>query len=106
MTVYKTRAAKVVYKLGGLLSKIKTRQPVFKMANEDEFFRGEVDKIVWEKAGHRWLPCRLSVKTVTWSMSIDPLHWDHWALVHKGCGASFCMDCKGYSCDDAHNDSM
>jgi len=101
--MWKTKAAQTVYFASGKLSHIRTPQQTYLISNLDTVFsEGENPRV--EKRERRWLPCRLSHKLLSWSMSLDPVHWDHWALVHKGCGASYCMDCKGYSCgEDGHN---
>jgi hypothetical protein len=95
MTSWRTTAAKTVFILGGLLSRVQTYQRVYAM-NWD----GPKTKPEFTPAGRRWLSCSASMKLMHLSERIDPGHWEHWALSHEDCPAIPCPRCGGQLCPD------
>jgi hypothetical protein len=96
MSTTRTLAAKVVFVLGGLLSRVKTYQRVYSMNWEDPEDRPE-----FTPAGRRWISSRLSMQLLHLSEKIDPGHWEHWALDHEDCPSDVrCSRCGGQLCPD------
>jgi hypothetical protein len=93
-----TRAAKAVYWLAGKLSRIQTPRRTYRIVSIDPF--------VSEPAGRHWMSCQTSMKLLRLSLHLDPVHWDHWALVHDHCEPTPCPDCGGCECgwDDEDDD--
>ena len=95
-----TRMAKLVYRISGKLSRIKTPRRTYTL-NYDEV----TDTFSSYRNPKRdWLPCQISFKLLSKSMSMDPDHWDHWALVHDTCEGTVCDDCKGIVCGKDERD--
>ena len=89
------RIAKITYWLSGKLSKIETKQQLYKLDDLTE--DGEIRS---SPSGKRKMPCRLSMRMLGWSMRLDRVHWDHWALKHDECGGQSCDRCQGIICKE------
>lgn len=98
--------AKTLYHIGGKLSKIKTPRMTYRLTTDLALLDSDEDipELEFEKAGRSWLPCRLSMKLLGWAIHIDPVHFDHWALVHDVCVGHYCMECKGVVCGASTDD--
>jgi hypothetical protein len=89
----RTLLAKAVFRVSGWLSRIRTPQLSYPLiwgdpGEEPKF--GDIERC--------WLPCRTSIRLMDLSTRIDPVHWDHWALVHGGCDGDRCAGCGGIHC--------
>jgi hypothetical protein len=84
------RVAKALYWASGKLSKIKTPTTTYRLVSVDPF--------VTEPAGRSWMPCKLSMRVLKWSMHLDWHHWDHWACLHEKCDPVPCAVCGGGVC--------
>lgn len=96
VNTFRTPAAKVIFVLGGLLSRVKTYQRVYSMNWDDP-----TDKPEFTPAGRRWISTHISMKLLRVSEEIDPGHWEHWALDHADCPSDVrCSNCGGQLCPD------
>lgn len=98
--IQSTRLAKLVYRLSGKVSKIKSYTQTYRMANEDEWLAAEGDMAcMFEPAGRTWSSVQLTWKLLSLSEDLDRHHWEHWALKHEpGCASHTCEDCGGTVC--------
>jgi hypothetical protein len=90
-----TRLAKALYWLGGKLSYIKWPTKTYSL----DFATDHTDQFLTQYVGRAWLPNRLSMKMLEWSLDCDVKHWDHWALVHDHCNGARCDACGGFVCE-------
>lgn len=90
----RTRLAKAAFWLSGKLRFIREYRRFYVVTNVD------VEKGIFdsEPGGRHWTENRVSMKLLRISMTLDPEHWDHWALVHENCRGYLC-ECGGYICD-------
>lgn len=86
----KRASAKALFRVAGLLSRIKTPRRTYTLVSTHPF--------VTEPSERRWLPCETSVRLIKLSMRLDWEHWDHWACVHDDCHGLPCPDCGGVNC--------
>lgn len=82
----RTVIAKVVFRLSGLLGKIKYQQPVYKRERG-----GPSVPAGTQRLAHPW-----TYKLLFLSERIDPEHWEHWAFRHGSIPGEPCTHCKGW----------
>lgn len=90
------RRAKLLYRLSGLLSHVKTPQRVFTVETVDDRPDGAYAGMT--PAGRRWLPCRPANRLFARAMRLDWDHFEHWAADHSRCHALRCPECGGLRC--------
>lgn len=84
--------ARAIYRLGKLLTRVKTPRRVYKWNIGAESLDDR-----FTPAGRRWLPCKTSVNLVVLSSKLDADHWDHWAFDHSKCvDGIICDVCGGH----------
>jgi hypothetical protein len=93
----RTRVARAVFWLSGKLTRIKTPQRFYRIISINEDAVGDEPFMVTRRTKRRWHSCRTSTRLMSLSLRIDPLHWDHWALVHDTCAGERCS-CGGNVC--------
>lgn len=86
--------AKLAFRLGGYLSRIKTPQRCYELVHTDD---GDFES---RPVGRIWTSCVASVRLEKLSMRLDWDHWDHWALIHDDCDPTPCPECGGCVCDE------
>lgn len=87
------RIAKLLYGLSGHAMRIKTPQRTFEWKGPDR------DGFTF--AGWHRLPSVTGVRLLELSESMDPEHWDHWALDGTGHPGHLCLRCKGWVIKDS-----
>lgn len=85
--------AKIAFRIGGYLSRIKTLQRTYTLVDTGGAFK-------FRPAGRVWTSCALSARLEKLSMQLDWDHWDHWALIHDECDPAPCPECGGGICDE------
>lgn len=92
-----TRLAKILYRLSGQLTRIKTYSQFYSLEMTDNLETGEVD-FHPESIGRRWSSWQFAYTVLSWSTKFDWDHWDHWALIHDKCDWTECSTCGGRIC--------
>ena len=90
--IQSTKLSKAVFKLGGLIYKIK--RPV-------RTYRWNPETCKLDKANYRWQWLGLHtglLMSVDWARRLDKEHFEHWAYVHNDCGP-VCEKCGGQYCE-------
>lgn len=82
------RIAKWLYVLAGCLMQVKTPQRTYSWRGPDEHG--------FDFAGWHWLPSVTGLRLLEMSESMDPEHWDHWALDGRGNPGHLCIRCRGW----------
>jgi hypothetical protein len=89
---HRIRLAKGCYRVSGNLSRLPWYGRLYPaLTAEEAGSPWKLGKAEWEWRKHGWA----SVPVLEWSMYLDPVHWDHWALDHSGCETTACTVCSG-----------
>jgi len=101
----RTRVAKLIYGLGGLLSCIRTPQRTYEWTYDGDENEADVDEATWvvshhfEYVGVAMLPSRVGIRLIELANRVDEEHFNHWALEHlpnDHCEGGRCESCGGH----------